>query len=231
MRRHDRRLARGPVRDRVLVDPEAARDIPGLQAAPLEKLPELAVRHAILRVTTDWDPGSGSVPTDWYSSAVHGPTSQIAVPGGELWPARPIKGVINVPRVGSAAVVRSGNALLLARRAKEPNIGRWVFPGGKVEPFESIRAAAARELLEETGLHVNVGEQIGAFEIIEPPNEHRVIIYSWAEPVGGTLRAESDVTDLRFCTREEISELDLSDIVARVARSIGWLDDSTRLAA
>jgi 8-oxo-dGTP diphosphatase len=121
--------------------------------------------------------------------------------------------------------------LLLARRAKDPNRGKWVFPGGKIEPFESIREAAEREILEETGLHVVVDEQIGAFEIIRPPDEHRVIIYSWAVPVGGTPQAASDVSELRFCTREELTELDLSEIVARVMCAIGWLRQPDVMAA
>jgi 8-oxo-dGTP diphosphatase len=136
-----------------------------------------------------------------------------------------------LPRVGSAVVIRQGDTLLLAQRAKDPNRGTWVFPGGKIEPFESIHQAAEREILEETGLHIEVGEQIGAFEIIRPPDEHRVIIYSWAHPVAGTPRAASDVSDLRFCTREELFELDLSEIVAHVTRSIGWLSQSNVLAA
>jgi 8-oxo-dGTP diphosphatase len=137
----------------------------------------------------------------------------------------------NLPRIGSAVVVRHGDRLLLAKRAKEPNLGRWIFPGGKIEPFESIQEAAQRELLEETGLRVVVDDQIGAFEIIRPPDEHRVIIFSWAHSVAGTPRPASDVSDLRFCTREELSELDLSEIVARVTRTIGWLNPPNALAA
>ncbi len=135
------------------------------------------------------------------------------------------------PRTGSAVVVRDGDRLLLARRAKEPNFGKWVFPGGKIEPFESIRQAGERELLEETGLEVQVEDQVGAFEIIRPPEEHRVIIFSWARPVAGTPVARSDVSELRFCSREELIDLDLSDIVAQVLRSIGWLKEPTVLAA
>jgi ADP-ribose pyrophosphatase YjhB (NUDIX family) len=136
-----------------------------------------------------------------------------------------------IPRIGSALVVRQGDALLLARRDKEPNKGKWIFPGGKIEPFESIKAAARRELLEETGLHVHVDDQIGAFEIIRPPDEHRVIIFSWAHAVGGTLAPNDDVSELRFCTRAELAELDLSEIVAWVAAAIGWLEAPTAAAA
>lgn len=128
------------------------------------------------------------------------------------------------PRIGSAVVVTDGERLLLAQRKKTPSRGKWVFPGGKIEPFESIREAAAREIREETGLEVEVGDQIGAFEIINPPDEHRLIIFSWAKPTGGTLRAASDVGDLKFCTRSELAELDLGDIVRRVAVSVGWLE-------
>ena len=59
-----------------------------------------------------------------------------------------------MPRLGSALVVRKGDAILLGLRNKEPEKGKWVLPGGGVRPFETIRAAAHRELLEETGLEV-----------------------------------------------------------------------------
>lgn len=60
---------------------------------------------------------------------------------------------------------RSGDAVevLLIKRAREPFKGRWAFPGGYVEEDESLEDAAARELLEETGLSGIHLEQIGAF--------------------------------------------------------------------
>ncbi len=48
--------------------------------------------------------------------------------------------------------VRRGDEVLLMRRRKEPNLGLWIAPGGKVEPDESPYDAARRELREETGL-------------------------------------------------------------------------------
>ena len=41
---------------------------------------------------------------------------------------------------------------LMLHRAREPNRGLWVPVGGKLDPFESPRAAAIRELREETGI-------------------------------------------------------------------------------
>jgi 8-oxo-dGTP diphosphatase len=60
---------------------------------------------------------------------------------------------------------RSGRdvEVLLIKRAREPFKGLWAFPGGFVDENESLEDAAARELLEETGLRrVNLA-QIGAF--------------------------------------------------------------------
>jgi len=129
-----------------------------------------------------------------------------------------------LPRVGSALVVRDGDRILLARRNKTPNFGKWILPGGKIEPFESIAAAGEREIHEETGLLVRAGEQIGAFEIIVPANEHRLIIYSWADSVGGKLRAGSDALEPQFFTRDGVRSLQLTEVVSLVLKKIKWLE-------
>ena len=60
---------------------------------------------------------------------------------------------------------RSGNRVevLLIKRAREPFKGLWAFPGGFVDKDESLEDAAARELLEETGVSGIHLEQIGSF--------------------------------------------------------------------
>jgi 8-oxo-dGTP diphosphatase len=125
------------------------------------------------------------------------------------------------PRVGSAVVVLERGRVLLGVRAKEPNKGKWVLPGGKVNPYESIEHAAIREAFEETGLHVRIDGQLGVWEIIDPP-EHRVIVYSAATPLGGTLSASSDLDEVRFYHREELADLDISEIVRSVLDSVNW---------
>lgn len=142
-----------------------------------------------------------------------------------------MKRVDSVPRVGSAAIVVDEHGrVLLGLRSKEPNRGRWVLPGGKVEPFESIEKALCREVEEETGLIVEVTDQVGAFEIINPPKEHRLIIFSWARPVGGKLQPGSDLTDVRFVDAHEFESMDATDIVSRVLWRAGWLKSRSPVA-
>jgi ADP-ribose pyrophosphatase len=53
-----------------------------------------------------------------------------------------------------ALVLDPEDRLLICRRAHHPGLGKWGIPGGVIEPNETAEAAAARELLEETGLTV-----------------------------------------------------------------------------
>jgi ADP-ribose pyrophosphatase YjhB (NUDIX family) len=134
------------------------------------------------------------------------------------------------PRVGSAVLVVQDERVLLGRRGKQPNFGRWVLPGGKVKPFESLEDAGAREVQEETGLVVTITERLGVFEIIEAPTEHRIIVFSTAIPVGGELAAGSDLLEVRFFDAAALARLDITPVVRSVLARAGWLDDSRGLS-
>lgn len=72
------------------------------------------------------------------------------------------------PTPAVLAVALRGTDLLLVRRANPPDAGLWGFPGGKIDPGETMAHAALRELAEETGLvATSAGPVLGTTEVID----------------------------------------------------------------
>ncbi|GAL97041.1 ADP-ribose pyrophosphatase [Acetobacter tropicalis NRIC 0312] len=61
---------------------------------------------------------------------------------------------MTVPRVGCGAAILREGKLLLVQRRRNPEAHHWGLPGGKVDPFETVPAAVAREIQEEIGLSI-----------------------------------------------------------------------------
>jgi 8-oxo-dGTP diphosphatase len=103
-------------------------------------------------------------------------------------------------------VVRDADGrLLMVRRGHEPAKGTWSLPGGRAEPGETLEAAAAREVLEETGLVVNVGGLLLTVEVMG------FIVHDFAASVlAGELRAGDDASDVRWCAPDELRTMSVS---------------------
>ena len=63
-----------------------------------------------------------------------------------------------------------GRVLLQKRRADSRHGGLWEFPGGKIEPGESDESALVREIAEELGIAVALGDLQPQGESAEPPD-------------------------------------------------------------
>jgi 8-oxo-dGTP diphosphatase len=110
-------------------------------------------------------------------------------------------------------IVVGGDArLLLVRRGQEPALGTWSVPGGRVESGESDAVATAREVLEETGLRVEVGRLVGAVERAAPAGGVYVIRDYLCRPAPGEdpriVRGGDDATDAAWFTPHEVALLD-----------------------
>ena len=127
----------------------------------------------------------------------------------QLSPERLFFGCMDAQRVDcvGALVYDEERRLLVVRRANEPGRGLWSIPGGRVEPGEDDPAAVAREVAEETGLTVEVGDLVGEVERDGPQGTLYVIRDYEATAVGGTLTAGDDASDARFVTRSEFLTL------------------------
>ncbi|TDO35646.1 ADP-ribose pyrophosphatase YjhB (NUDIX family) [Kribbella sp. VKM Ac-2527] len=113
-----------------------------------------------------------------------------------------------------ALVYDEQHRLLVVQRANEPGRGLWSLPGGRVEPGEDDPAAVTREVEEETGLQVSVGELVGEVEREAPGGRLYVIRDYEAEAVGGTLTPGDDATDARFVDRNEFDALPTTTLLA-----------------
>jgi ADP-ribose pyrophosphatase YjhB (NUDIX family) len=114
----------------------------------------------------------------------------------------------------------SGPRVLLIQRAHPPAQGRWSLPGGRVERGEALSEALAREMLEETGLVVEVGPLIEVVELIDRAYHFVVCDYLCVRR-GGELRAGDDASDARFVPVSELGNLGCTEkVIAVVARAV-----------
>ena len=121
----------------------------------------------------------------------------------------------NRPRVAVGAIVFHDSKVLLVRRGKPPAEDLWAIPGGSVEIGESLKSAAEREIFEETGIRICVGEPAFTFDVIEFDGDgqvrfHYVIVDLMAEYIEGEPLAGDDATEARWISADELKKLKVS---------------------
>ena len=127
-----------------------------------------------------------------------------------------------IPCVG--AVVTDGQGrLLMIKRGHEPGAGLWSIPGGRIEPGETDTEALVREMLEETGLVVEVGPLVGSVQ--RPGLDGTVIdIRDYAATVtGGALRPGDDAADARWVNVKDLGSLAITEGLIEALTSWGVL--------
>jgi 8-oxo-dGTP diphosphatase len=124
--------------------------------------------------------------------------------------------------VGVSAVVFDEEArVLVVQRGKPPAEGLWSVPGGRLEVGETMAEGVAREVLEETGLEVEVGALVDVLERASGDRHYRIHPHV-ARLIGGTLVAGSDARAARWVTDDELAALPttegLADVIAKARR-------------
>ncbi len=126
---------------------------------------------------------------------------------GAVRPVCPACGFVHFadPKVTVCVLIVQDNRVLLGRRNMEPQRGKWCLPGGFMDYGEPVRAAAAREALEETGLHVDVGELLLLSDWDDPRfNKKGIALAFAATVVSGTPRADDDVAELGWFSYDDL---------------------------
>jgi 8-oxo-dGTP diphosphatase len=127
------------------------------------------------------------------------------------------------PIVAVGAVILDGARVLLVKRANEPLQGQWSLPGGAVEIGETLDAALAREVREETGLEVDVGSVVEVLDRVRHDADgrveyHYVIIDYVCRMRGGEAERGSDADDVAWVDVADLERYGVSGKAIAVIR-------------
>jgi 8-oxo-dGTP diphosphatase len=133
----------------------------------------------------------------------------------------------------AGALVSRDGRLLLVRRSHQPWLGHWDVPGGFCGPREHPRDAAAREVREETGLVIHVGEILGMWiDTYAPDGENadkvtlNIYFHATAAPGARVILDPTEVAEIGWFSPDEIPEAlafpgHSGEVVGRWRESIG----------
>lgn len=122
----------------------------------------------------------------------------------EQLPQKKKKAPVPHRQIGAGVVWRDGRILISQRPADGLLGGLWEFPGGKVEPGETLKRCVAREIREELGIRVRVGEQLA--EVDHAYSHFTITLHAFeCRFVSGTPK-KLGVADFRWVRPEELQE-------------------------
>lgn len=126
----------------------------------------------------------------------------------------------------SAGIFRDGK-ILLTRRANNPKGSLWTFPGGRIEFEETIAEALKREILEETGLTIEIAGSAGVREMLHKQSGHGhfIILPFAARWVSGEVTLNDELEEACWFDPNETADLMVTDglheVIATARRVIG----------
>jgi len=119
--------------------------------------------------------------------------------------------------------------ILLIRRGSDPHKGCWALPGGHMEMNEELGAAAARELMEETGLKDIELKQFHTFSTLkrDPRDRYITTVYTATLKTDQDIIAGSDANDVAWVPFERLKDLpiafDHSFIITSIISTIDFI--------
>ncbi len=131
----------------------------------------------------------------------------------------------NDPIVAVGALIKNNDEILLIQRKYEPGKGKWSIPGGSVEIGEKIEEAIIREIREEVGIEVKIGEIITVVDSIikdeQGNNEfHYIIIDFEAKSNDYSIKINSELINAKWFNINEVLNIDLVESVRSLFKKL-----------
>lgn len=123
-------------------------------------------------------------------------------------------------RVTAGVIVRDGHVLVCQRRPGAEHGGQWEFPGGKVEPGESLSQCLRRELSEELGVGADVGDALWHTRHEYAQAKRVVLWFLFVKTVAGVLRNRVFAA-IRWVPLHGLGELDFLEADREFVAALG----------
>lgn len=121
-----------------------------------------------------------------------------------------------------SAIILKNNKILITKRAIEPLKGRWDLPGGFLELNETLEKGLKREIREELGVEIKIGDFIGSFVDRYAGMEWIINLYYFAKISKGKLKPDDDVAEIKWFEINKIPKLAFkhqAEVIRKVRQS------------
>lgn len=110
----------------------------------------------------------------------------------------------------AAAIIEKEGRILIARRGKQDELlGKWEFPGGKVEQGETLEQCLKRELMEELGINAEVGEYVTSSTFMHKDNLYEMCMFRVPSFEG--LIQLHEHQEIKWVARQDLPNYDYPD--------------------
>jgi A/G-specific adenine glycosylase len=120
----------------------------------------------------------------------------------------------------TAAVIRRDGQVLLAKRPSRGLLGAmWEFPGGKIEPDETLEACLRREILEELGVEIGVGQSFGVYR--HAYTHFRITLHAFLCELTAGEPVPLEAAELAWVDPGELARYPMGKVDRQIARKLG----------
>jgi len=119
----------------------------------------------------------------------------------------------------TGAVIRKGEQVLLAQRPAGGLLGgMWEFPGGKQEEGEDLPACLQREIMEELGVKIKVGEELGVFN--HAYTHFKVTLHAFECRLNGSQPTPMEGQEIRWVSLNELVDFPMGKIDRQISNTL-----------